>query len=601
MKKHILHFFAFSIGIFALNASAHSEVKASGNLLFAAKLDGAQSVPAVTTNANGIASVLLNRSMDTAIITATVQGLSGAITGIHIHEGAIGASGSVVTDLSSVLSGNTVRKVLTGSSLTKSWIAKLISGQLYMNVHTVLNAGGEIRGQLMLETDFSFSVWANGAEQVPAVTTNAYGMVVFNLSKDNTKLSFKGVFYGLSGAVTGIHLHRGLKGSNGGVVVDLDSNYNNGILMGSVNAAPILSDLMAGKLYINVHTAANAGGEVRGQLTMDKKIAFDAWMNGTEAGNTVKEVALASVKINSTLDSIWYWIGSNLDLSDTIVGLHFHHSGGIIDLDDGLNGNMAMGVVTGSDVNSTIISEFMSGTIYLAFHSKAYPAVKLKGDVMPLIREGYIMQLSGKEQVPAVSSNASGSGIVSISRDHTNAHIMVSYTNLPDPATGIHFHAGLKGTNGGVLKDLMPFHTANGKNGLIAGYWNQNSSPAFMHSDAMKFWKDSVYINIHTTANAGGEIRSQANRNFSSADNTQGIQSISATNLNIYPNPAENELIVTVNDEKVSLIQIFNGNGQLVCIDHNVNRINISQLNKGIYQVMVQTNRGTVTQSFIKN
>ncbi|MBK8146388.1 MAG: CHRD domain-containing protein [Bacteroidetes bacterium] len=368
INKLLLTAFA---AFFSNAALAHTEFEHTGNLLVTARLDGSQSIPAVTTNASGIASVFINSTMDTAKIQVTVNGLSGGITGIHIHEGKKGSSGAVVTDLATKLVGNTSQLLIAGTSLTKTWISKLLSGQYYINIHTLANPGGEIRGQLTLETDWSFTAWVNGAQQVPSVTTTAYGMVVFNLNKDNSTIEYKGVFDGLSGAVTGIHLHTGAKGSTGGVVLDLSGNYSNKVLMGSADPSSFLADLMLGNIYINLHTALNPNGEIRGQLGVDNHLAFDAWMNGAKAGTPVPEVALASVKIATTLDTIWYNIASNLDVKDTINGLHFHHSMGILDLDAGLNGNMAMGMVTGSELTAKIIQEFMAGTIYLAFHSKA--------------------------------------------------------------------------------------------------------------------------------------------------------------------------------------------------------------------------------------
>jgi hypothetical protein len=63
------------------------------------------------------------------------------------------------------------------------------------------------------------------------------------------------------------HIHMGAKGQNGGVIIPLNKNGD----MYTVPAGAKLTDAQmaafkAGNLYVNVHTATNKGGEVRGQL-----------------------------------------------------------------------------------------------------------------------------------------------------------------------------------------------------------------------------------------------------------------------------------------------------------------------------------------------
>jgi hypothetical protein len=69
-------------------------------------------------------------------------------------------------------------------------------------------------------------------------------------------------------AGTMAHIHEGAPGKNGGVAVPLAKNGDNGW---SVPAGAKLSDAQyeafkAGNLYVNVHSSANPGGEIRGQI-----------------------------------------------------------------------------------------------------------------------------------------------------------------------------------------------------------------------------------------------------------------------------------------------------------------------------------------------
>ena len=112
---------------------------------FVAMLDGAQQTPPVITNAFGIATFALSKHNGKLIVRVVVDGLSGAIMGAHLHSGAIGANGPVVLDLTSNINGNTIFASVDPSAI----LPDLMTGNLYINLHTTANPNGEIRGQLL--------------------------------------------------------------------------------------------------------------------------------------------------------------------------------------------------------------------------------------------------------------------------------------------------------------------------------------------------------------------------------------------------------------------------------------------------------------------
>ncbi|OZC03873.1 CHRD domain-containing protein [Rubricoccus marinus] len=127
---------------------------ATGQRLFRAELTGAQEVPPVTTTASGLATAVLDGS--TLILRGQFAGLESdynATVGSHIHRAPVGANGSVVFPLSPSLDRDLRGGQWYGPenrfSLTTDQIQALRDGLYYVNVHSVANAGGEIRGQLV--------------------------------------------------------------------------------------------------------------------------------------------------------------------------------------------------------------------------------------------------------------------------------------------------------------------------------------------------------------------------------------------------------------------------------------------------------------------
>ncbi len=91
---------------------------------------------------------------------------------------------------------------------------------------------------------------------------------------------------------------------------------------------------------------------------------------------------------------------------------------------------------------------------------------------------------------------------------------MIVVDNRSGPLTGAHFHNASAGSNGGVVFNLTPsFSAVNNYDGAF-GYWNANSTTAFATSNSVQFRNEEIYINIHTQAYAGGELRGNTNRGF---------------------------------------------------------------------------------------
>ncbi len=107
----------------------------------------------------------------------------------------------------------------------------------------------------------------SGKTEVPPTTSNASGDVLATLDTGSKKLSYTITYFGLSGPATAAHFHGpAAAGANAGVAVPIGSNPASPST-GSVTLTDAqMKDLEAGNWYANVHTEANKGGEIRGQL-----------------------------------------------------------------------------------------------------------------------------------------------------------------------------------------------------------------------------------------------------------------------------------------------------------------------------------------------
>ncbi|MEO7761576.1 MAG: CHRD domain-containing protein [Casimicrobiaceae bacterium] len=103
-----------------------------------------------------------------------------------------------------------------------------------------------------------------GDDESPPVMTPATGTGLFAIANDNTiagSVTTKGV------AGTAAHIHEGAMGKNGPVIIPLTKAGDTYAVPAGIKLSEAqLAAFKAGNLYVNVHSAAHAGGEIRAQL-----------------------------------------------------------------------------------------------------------------------------------------------------------------------------------------------------------------------------------------------------------------------------------------------------------------------------------------------
>jgi len=134
MKKLLILLASLSLAACAGMMSSGSTVKVN--------LSGAEEVPPVSVPGSGSGSFTISAdgSVSGSVTTTGVQG-----TAAHIHIGARGTNGPVVIPFTK--SGDTY-SAPAGAKLNDAQMQAFKAGNLYVNVHTAQNKGGEVRGQL---------------------------------------------------------------------------------------------------------------------------------------------------------------------------------------------------------------------------------------------------------------------------------------------------------------------------------------------------------------------------------------------------------------------------------------------------------------------
>jgi len=108
----------------------------------------------------------------------------------------------------------------------------------------------------------------DGKSEVPPNASAGTGTADIDYDAATKKLSWKLIYSGLSGPATAAHFHGPAEpGKNAGVGVAIPNATASPVEGSATLTDAQAADLVAGMYYVNVHTAANPGGEIRGQVT----------------------------------------------------------------------------------------------------------------------------------------------------------------------------------------------------------------------------------------------------------------------------------------------------------------------------------------------
>jgi uncharacterized repeat protein (TIGR01451 family) len=253
--------------------------------LFTAALDGAQEVDPVDTDGMGTGIFVLDATQTELTFMITVDSLGADITMAHFHNSPVGVNGGVVRTITGDREDGTftysgVWQSSDGEPFNSDMLAALLAGELYINVHTTDNPSGEIRGQITSVNagEMAFMAMLDPGQEVPPVdddNANGKGTGWFVLNADQTELEFRVTAdeANMSSDINNAHFHMAPKGVGGGVVRPINDDKLAGTYSGTWTGtegdtftADMVAALLAGNLYVNIHTVDHGSGEIRGQI-----------------------------------------------------------------------------------------------------------------------------------------------------------------------------------------------------------------------------------------------------------------------------------------------------------------------------------------------
>jgi len=511
-------------------------------MTFEAKLTGRSEVTPVATQAYG--EIIATLDGNELSVTGYFGGLEGAYDatvagGSHLHIGMTGENGGIAVTLNPTLDiqlqDGTYEEALNTFTLTNDQVDALMARSMYVNIHSTIHPGGELRGQLLPQADAYYHINMTGNNEVPAIVSGASGALSLELRND--ELTVSGAFSGLEGdfdasIAGGAHLHMELPGSNGGIAVELNAatsmDLRSGMFVADDNVftldATQLEALENRMMYANIHTTAYGGGELRGQVaSSEARVAMRAHLSGTNEIPIAATMARGQVQAELVGDSL-YVVGSFDGLeseiaTDIVGGAHLHtaKAGSNGEVAIPLSLSISQGNQAGAfeladnayELSADQIDMLFDRGFYVNIHTEDERAGELRGQLLPESQIVMTSFLSGSFETNAVITRASGA--VKAELNGNTLIVSGSYNNLGSPLNtdivgGAHLHLGVAGENGDVIYPLESVLDMDQTSGMFSPTDNRFE---LSDEEVEALLNRGIYVNIHSLNVPSGELRGQ--------------------------------------------------------------------------------------------
>ncbi|MCU0867234.1 MAG: CHRD domain-containing protein [Planctomycetes bacterium] len=345
-----------------------------------------------------------------------------------------------------------------------------------------------------------YSASLSGAQEVPPVVTTGRGWSVVRHDPATNDVRIFAYHENLSGAPFAAHLHIGALGVNGPIAVPLAATSPNTFIgTGTLTPAQAAS-LVANGTYVNVHTAANPGGEIRGQVVPSVSTRYTGALNAAQEvppnGSTATGLAVAF--LHEPENRIVYMVNSTGLVG--VVAAHFHQGAAGVNgpIQIPLNGGGGNYCGVSSPLTAAQVAAWQANGVYVNVHTAANPGGEIRAQMLRDQGDHFVAAASAAQEVPPNGSPGLG-GMSLIRGPGGTLTLQGQFAGLSSAPFAAHVHIAPAGVNGPIVFPLT-----------IAG---STLSATFTPSaaDLVNLRAGNWYVNVHTPANPGGEIRGQLN------------------------------------------------------------------------------------------
>lgn len=486
------------------SGSSSSDVQAEMQS-YDVQLEGEQEVPMVRTEQSAMASLTINETDMTVTAEMDLSDVTG-VTAAHIHAGEVGNNGSAIFGFSDANSDDIW--LIESEGITQSQYGDLLAGNWYVNVHTDNFPDGELRGQVLTDTQSVHVFTLSGEQEVPPVQTGAYGQAYLWYDHLNGAMTLNIRASNLNAIAA--HIHHAEAGLNGEIVVAWEANADNGgvwrLPEGTILGSNEVTALQMADLYIDIHTEANPDGEIRGQILPDNYalLLFDLSPDQEvpRVDSNASGVGYATLNTESGGLRLNAW---SMNMATNAAHIHQGGIGQNGDVVMELEENMSHAGLWQMPENTALGSEaqalLLAGGHYVNMHSVEFPGGEIRGQVTPKFWNVLAFALSGSQEVPAVETGADGDGYALVNTESGDLMMVVNTRNL-NTASAAHIHTGTAGVNGDVLLGLE-------QDSADASIWRLAVETSLDEASLADFLNAGHYVNVHSPSNPDGEIRGQ--------------------------------------------------------------------------------------------
>lgn len=237
---------------------------------FTVALNTSNAVPMVSDRSETGTAVLELFDDNSLDFSITVDGLSSsdALTAAHVHLGDPVSTGAVAIGLVDGTDIAFAEGMASGTlMLDETQVNQLKGKDIYVNVHSTESPAGLVRGQIDQTIDAAYNVTLSPKNQVPTLDRNEGGLAIFRLAGSELYYSVSVSDLASSDAIVDGHIHKGAADANGEVLINLKITSDVlGISKNETLTTEQVTSLKNDKLYVNIHSAEEQPGLLRGQI-----------------------------------------------------------------------------------------------------------------------------------------------------------------------------------------------------------------------------------------------------------------------------------------------------------------------------------------------